>query len=800
MKISYLWLKDYLSLRESPALIAERLSSSGVEVEHFGPPSQLQEPGLLMGTVLSLKPLKGQRSLQEVSVSVGKKKPLDVICRSSSLATAHRVIIATPGTQLQSYDGKKQQIAHRKFQEHSSEGMLCSAYELGIGPSQSHPLSLQSDLPDGTPAAQALMRDDYTVFEISLTPNRGDLVSHYGLARELAVLLGRQVRYPQSPLIGKTSLLETQEQIHIQSPDLCPRYAALRLSGLRVAPSPLWLQQRLFAIGLPCINNIVDITNYVCHAVGQPLHAFDWDKIEGRIEVRASDRSFSFHGLNGKTYPIEPGDLLICDQHRPLALAGILGGLDSSISENTSDIFLESAYFSAHTIAKTSRRLGLQTDASFRYARQIDPEKVYEALCWAASLLEKYAHAQAPSQGYDLYPRPLRPARPCCRIQKLNQLAGCKIPRHSLKRILKALDIEILKENKAELSLQVPLYRSDVLREVDVFEEILRIYGYDRLQRPLELSYRPSHHLSDPSILAEKAATELLISEGFWEIITNALLNIPPETDPLTICADPPTQWARITAHSDDNPRFLRPSLFPSGIDVIRYNLRHKQSQLRFFELGSAYWINKNGSHGEEKRLAIYMCTSAEPPSWRKPAPIDFYDLSSIVLRLLDKLGLRHLIPAASSNPWFSKGIDWYLNGQRLASGGLIKSRYLSLPTYAAELYWPNIKAALLDQPPLVYKATARSPEVKRELSLVLDQSINYAQIDKVVKDSGLPLIQDTSLLNIYEGPPLAQGQKSYALRFTLQGTQTLTDDQISASMQQLIHLFEEELRATIRI
>ena len=674
--------------------------------------------------------------------------------------------------------------------------MLCSPYELGLSEERDKLLYLKSNLPDGTSAATALAGAKDCVLDIALTPNRGDAASHYGIARELSVLLNRKAFYPQFSSIPKASVSTTSSYIEVSNTSTCSRYCGIRLSCVRVAPSPSWLQQRLRAVGLLPINNVVDITNYVTQAVGQPLHAFDWKKIVGKkIYVQLAKTSSIFRTLDGKEQQITEDDLLVCDELQPIALAGVMGGENSAISKETTEIFLESACFSSTIVAKTSRRLGLQTEAAFRYARGIDPERVYEALCWATQLLTSHTGAVAAKEAYDFYPNALLRPKVWCRWPKLREIAGCKLPLPKVERILKALDIDILQKERSRWQLRLPLYRSDLSREVDVFEEILRIYGYDNLEGEMRISYSPSRYLSTSSQLAETAACAQLVSEGFLEIITSPLL-----TSGTAYCAESLEQRVRIVDQDSEAERFLRPSLLPSGLEVLAYNLRHKQEQLRLFEIGNAYWQNSDRSYDEEQRLALYLCGKRSKQTWIEDEEFNFYDLSSVLERLFTRLGFEELRLVALQSPYFSRGLDWYFGKYCLATAGQLRSEYLPETAYAAEVYWSTLRRQIVNLPQLCYKSIPRTPEVRRDLALVLDKELSYEKVQQTLEELSSNLLQSVRLRSVYMGESLPLGKKSYALSFVLQSKHTLSEQEIATTMQQLQQEFEEKLGAHIRI
>ena len=798
MKISYNWLHTFIKLREPPEKLAEILTASGLEVESCGLPTALQEAGLLLGTIQSTHPCKERVATHTACVSIGTKKHIRVKCNTSTPAVGKQVVVALADTCLRSYCGKKIQVLGEGTGAEQTHGIMCTPSDLGISAETATPLYVSSAWADGSAAADALASSADCIFEIALTPNRGDAASHYGVARELAALLGKRLQLPKIHALPAASPSVARTRIQVKDPQACPRYSFLRLSNIQVKPSPPWLQQRLLAIDLSPVNNVVDITNYVMHALGQPLHAFDAADVVGdTMCVQPADKALSLQALNGKKVSVQAGDILVCDAEGPIALAGIIGSKKTAISAKTTAIILESAYFSQASIAKTSRRLGLQTDAAFRYARGTDPEQVPTALHWATQLLQAYAHAVPEAATYDHYPHPHTGTDIWCRLPRLNQLFGCTIPRQQLRRICKNLGLRILQEEKSRIQLRVPAYRSDVCREIDVFEEILRIYGYDKLEGPMQLNYSPTRHLSRIPQTATTSAANLLVDAGFLEIITSAIISFPA-TQKLPLYLPSGGTLAQI-AEKTATPQMLRPSLLPSGMAVVAYNLSHKQENIRLFEFGRAYWRNTNGSYAEEARLALYSCGKRAEQPWLDTKNVDFYDLSSVIMRLFTRLGIHGLRTQATTHATFDMGLDWYLNKQLIATAGRISGTTFPAPLYAAELYWARLCTLIQTAKPLRYQPVSRSPQVRRDLSLVLDKATPYAQVQQLIEDLPANLLQQVQLSSVYEGDPLPDDKKSYALSFILQAPHTLSEKDIATHMQTLIKQFETKLGAIIR-
>ena len=800
MKISYHWLKEFLSLSYSAAEIAEKLTQVGLEVENISCIHPHLDPkALVVGTIQHITHCTGHHtSYLQIKVSIGKrKKLLHIVCGASKLAVGERTCVALVGAALQNFDGQAQIIQSKKVGNILSAGMLCSAYDIGLGKDQDDILRFDSQVPDGTSFVKLLTKQKTfvapdEVFEVALTPNRGDAASHLGVARELAILFHRKLKriYKCAPALPT---LRQTNKIRIEAPHACPKYLGMYMT-VKVKSSPLWLQQALRRIGHTPLNNIVDITNYVMYALGQPLHAFDAKVFKNQeVVVREAARIQHLRTLDGKVQTLQPADLLICAGDTPVALAGIIGGEESKIHADTRNIFVECAYFEPTTLMRSAKRLALQTEASFRYTRGTDPSYLQEVLQWTCMLLQQYADARPSSKVLICDAQRFKPKNISFSLQVLRKLAGTSIPKQKIKNLLQRLDIDIRKEHKDTLQLRIPHYRVDVCREIDVCEEILRFYGYQQLTAPFHINYTPTRHIQSRDYEIAQQLALSLTAAGFMEIVTNPLIDMQKDQ---VLPLGQTNALATLHSHSAERMRVLRPSLLASGAEVVSYNLRHRQQDLRLFEYGKAYAREKSSTYKEEKRLALYMCGARAVHAWREAARIDFYDLFEVLQRLCIHASLHPLQLKERPLIGLSRGIEGLYKDDLLFSAGTL----VHYPhVFVAEIYVERLFAALNMRPRPTYHAVLKSPEVRRDLSLILPKSTSYAQIEALLHSTTVGNIKDVRVFSVFEGDPLPKDSKSYALSFVLQEEDTLSEAKLVEVMQTLMRTFEDELGAIIR-
>ena len=806
MRISFDWLKTLISTDKPAAEIAALLTGSGLEVESTEElesiPGGLR--GVVLGTVLTCERHPDADKLNLTTVAVGDDAPRQIVCGAPNVAAGQRVVVALEGATLHPAQGEPFKIKKSKIRGAASEGMICAEDEIGLGTSHAGIMVLDTDLPDGTPAADYFGLGSDTVFEIGLTPNRADAASHYGVARELRALLREPCHLPDvSAFAAPDSAPQNAVSVTIEDAEGCLRYAGLLLENVRVGASPDWLQRRLRSIGLAPLNNVVDMTNFVLHELGQPLHAFDADQIAGRkIRVKRAEAGEKFVTLDGVERTLKAEDLVIADaQGGPLALAGVFGGKTSGVSEGTTSVFLESAYFQPAAVRRTAQTHGLKTDASFRFERGTDPNMVLTGLQRAALLLQEVAGATVAAPIVDEYPAPIEPTLVRLRLARVDRLVGQHIEPARIRQILTDLDIVISEESAEEWLLRVPPHKVDVTREADVIEEILRIYGYNNV------ALRPNNSASflakfpnpDPEVTRIKVAS-LLSGQGYSEILTNSLTNSQyfekeGETD---------SSLVRILNYNSVDLNVLRPTLLHSGLEVIRHNLNRRQRDLRLYEFGKVYAQNENGKYQEKNKLVLYLTGNAHGETWQqKSDKAAFHDLAGAVQQVLAALGFGGAPSQPVQHAYLAGGLALLVHNQPLAQLGavapsVLKRLDVTQPVWYAELDWD----ALLKKykPTLTARELPKFPEVRRDLSIVVDKGVTFEQLQQIARRTEKKLLQSINVFDVYAGDNLGAGKKSYSVSFTLQDYgQTLSEQAIEQVMQKLIQQFEKQAGALIR-
>ncbi|MGI4832373.1 MAG: phenylalanine--tRNA ligase subunit beta [Janthinobacterium lividum] len=808
MTISFDWLKTLFPTALPVAEVAALLTGSGLEVEHLKEvdrvPGGLR--GVVLGTVLTCARHPDADKLSLTTVAVGDDTPRQIVCGAPNVAAGQRVVVALEGATLHPTAGEPFKIKKSKIRGAASEGMICAEDEIGLGTSHAGILVLTTDLPDGTPAADYFNLGADTEIEIGLTPNRADAASHYGVARELRALLGEPAHLPDvrafvAPRDGAgIAVLVEDEQA-------CPRYAGLLLDGVRVGPSPEWLQARLRSIGLSPINNVVDVTNFVLHELGQPLHAFDADQLVGhQIRVKRAAAGEKFVTLDGVERTLLGTDLVIADgRGTPLALGGVFGGKTSGVSQGTTRVFLESAYFAPAVVRRTSQAHGLKTDASFRFERGTDPYMVPEGLKRAALLLQEVAGARAAAPMVDKFPHPIPASPVTLRLSRVAQLIGQEIGAEHIREILHGLDIRIEQETPDALGpvwqLAVPPYRVDVTREADVIEEILRIYGFNNVAlRPHNsASFLSGFPSPDPEVVRQKAAA-LLSGQGYSEIITNSLTNSQYfEKD-----SERDAALVRILNYNSQDLNVMRPTLLHSGLEVVRHNLNRRQRDLKLYEFGKTYQQTENGQYRERTVLALYLTGNAAAETWQQPSrKTTFHDLAGAVQQVLAALGHPQAAPQPTEHAYLAGGLTLLLQNQPVVTLGavapaVLKRLDVGQPVWYAELDWDWLLKKYKGV--LTARELPKFPEVRRDLSLVVDKSVTFEQLRSIAQKTEKKLLQAVNAFDVYEGERLEVGKKSYSVSFLLQDpSQTLTDQAIDQVMQKLMQQFEKQAGALIR-
>ncbi|WP_223547983.1 phenylalanine--tRNA ligase subunit beta [Aestuariivivens sp. NBU2969] len=808
MKISYNWLKQFIKTNWSPEQISELLTDLGLEVEGIESYQSVKGglKGVVIGEVLNCEKHPNADKLKVTTVDIGGEQSLQIICGAPNVAKGQKVPVATIGTILYTETGESWTIKKGKIRGKESHGMICAEDELGLGKSHDGIMVLDPKLKPGTPAADVFKIENDSVFEIGLTPNRADAMSHLGVARDLkAGFLQKDINLEL--ITPSVSAFHTDNRtlkidIDVINKDLAPRYCGVTISGLEVKDSPEWLQHRLKAIGLSPINNIVDATNYVLHELGQPLHAFDALKVTGnKIEVKTLKSGTKFTTLDGVERELHEDDLMICDANKPMCIAGVFGGIDSGVTESTTSIFLESAYFNPVSIRKTAKRHGLNTDASFRFERGIDPNITEYALKRATLLIQDIAGGEITSDIADIYPNKVKDFEIRLSFDNAKKLIGEEIPREIIKRILTSLEIKVNNVTETGLGLTVPAYRNDVQREADIIEEILRVYGYNNINITTKLNASISNTSRFEDYKVQDVIGDLLASQGFFEILSNSLTT--PNYTVLSEELKDENNVAILNPLSNDLS-VLRQSLLFSGLEAVSHNINRKRNDLKLFEFGKTYH-QLDDERNELKHLSLLVTGSRNSENWHAvQGKSDFFFLKGIISSVLERLGISRYMEAPISNDLFGEGLTINQGKIKLVDFGLVKKSILkafdiSQDVFYADFNWDAI-LELVKRNMITFKPISKYPQVRRDFALLLDEHISFSDIYRIAKQSERQLLKDVNLFDVYQGKNLPKGKKSYAVSFTLQDdNKTLTDKQIDKIMDKLQTNFEKQLGAELR-
>jgi phenylalanyl-tRNA synthetase beta chain len=807
MNISYNWLKQYLNIDWEANQTAELLTDLGLEVEGVTPFESIKGglKGVVVGHVLTCIQHPNADRLKLTTVNIGADEPVQIVCGAPNVAAGQKVPVATIGTTLYS-DGEPWKIKKGKIRGEESYGMICAEDELGLGKGHDGILVLNDDAKVGTSCSEIFKVELDEVFEIGLTPNRADAMSHFGVARDLRAGLRQKeiekelITPPLSNFVVTDRSLKID--VSVEDSKLVPRYCGITLSNLIVQPSPTWLQNRLNAIGISPKNNLVDATNYVLHELGQPLHAFDADKIKGKkVIVKTLAKGTKFITLDEVERELHEEDLMICDSEKPMCIAGVFGGIHSGVTEETTSIFLESAYFDPVSIRKTAKRHGLNTDASFRFERGIDIENVEFALRRAAVLIKEITGGEITSDVIDLYPNKVVDHQVFLSFEKTNSLIGQEIPRDTIKSILSSLDIKVMNVTETGLGLMIPSYRVDVQRDVDVIEEILRVFGYNNIEftEKLNASIAPTSKLEDYKL--QNVTGNLLASKGFFEIMANSLTN----PDHITLSENLKEEQNVVMMNPLSNDlSVMRQSMLFSGLSAISHNINRKRANLKFFEFGKTYHQLET-KRIENKHLSLFLTGNRNEDSWETPThKTDFYLLKTMTESVLSRLGIDKIVVSPVETSDFSEGLILKSNKKEVAVLGIVKSNILKSfdikqEVFYADINWGNV-LSLVSKTNIVYQGIPKYPEVKRDFALLLDSKTTFKEIHDLAFQTERNLLKSMTLFDGYTGETLPEGKKSYAVSFTLQDQKsTLTDKQIDKIMGKLKNRYETELSAELR-
>ena len=820
MNISYKWLKEYVDFQLSPQEVCDVLTSIGLEVDALEEVQSIKGglKGLYVGEVLTCEPHPNSDHLHVTTVDLGREQPSQIVCGAPNVAAGQKVIVADLGCIL--YDGDKEFVIKKsKLRGVESCGMICAEDEIGIGTSHEGIIVLPQDAKTGTPAAEYYHLDSDWLIEVDITANRADALSHWGVARDLYAWLKRNgyatdLHRPDcSKFVVDNHDLPIRVEIH--NTEACARYACLSITGCKVQESPQWLQQKLTTVGLRPINNIVDITNYVMMAYGQPMHCFDADMVKGHsILVKTQPSGTKFVTLDGEEHTLDEHDLSICNESEPMCIAGIFGGKGSGTYETTTNIVLESAYFHPTWIRKSARKHGLSTDASFRFERGIDPDNVVYALQQAAILCKELAGGKISMDICDCYPRPIEGADVKLQYSYVNSLIGKEIPAQDIKDICLSLEMTIVEENEQGLLLHVPAYRVDVQRPCDVVEEILRIYGYNNVEIPTQLKgCLVVKGDEDKKHTLANLVSEQLVGCGFREILNNSLTRSAYYEQLETLDS---TRLVRIMNPLSSDLNVMRQTLLFGGLESIEYNTKHKNGNLRLFEFGNVYQYDsekKNeekpiAAYREQHHLALWLTGKRVENCWIHPEEdSSIYELEAYVENILARVGLPTdaVVRKKNVSKVFAAGYTIeHRSGKLIAEVGILSKAVLKMmdisdPVYYAEINWTAL-AKMVRGHKTEYKEISKYPSVSRCLALLVDNTVEFEQIESIARQTEKNLLKKVVLFDVYEGQNLPKGKKSYAVNLILQDdSKTLKDKQIDAIMQKMIANLTSKLGAELR-
>ena len=806
MKISYNWLKQFIKIDWKSEETAALLTDLGLEVEIVEKYQSVKGglEGIVVGHVLTCIQHPDADRLKITTVDLGNGLPVQIVCGASNVAAGQKVPVATIGTTLYDKEGVAFSIKKGKIRGQESHGMICAEDELGLGESHDGIMILDDSLVPGTPAATVFKIENDEVFEIGLTPNRADAMSHLGTARDLrAGMLQSGVNIELiTPSVSnfRVDKRTLKIDIDIKEPKLAPKYCGVTISGIEVKPSPNWLQNRLKAIGLNPKNNIVDVTNYVMHELGQPLHAFDAAKINGKIVVQTLPAGTKFTTLDDVERTLHEEDLMICDEKGPLCIAGVFGGKKSGVSESTNSIFLESAYFNPVSVRKSAKRHQLNTDASFRFERGIDPTITEYALKRAALLIQEVAGGEITSDLINVYPKKIEDFNVFLNFSNVDKIIGEKLPRDIIKKILVSLDIKVNSVSDAGLGLTIPSYRVDVQREIDVIEEILRVYGYNNISFSKKLNATVFNAPRNEDYKIQNTIASQLNSQGFHEMMANSLTTA--SYIQLSEVLNDDYNVTILNPLSADLST-MRQSLLFSGLEAVSYNINRKNADLKLFEFGKTYH-NYPVGYEEKKHMSLFLTGNRNQESWTSVQKVsDFFLFKGYVSGILSRLGIENTQNASVISDVFSEGISIEIDNETIVELGVVKKSILKhfgikQEVLYADFDWDLILKKISTK--IKYAEIPKYPEVRRDLALLVDQNVTYESIYKIARQTEKTLLKNIDLFDVYEGQNLPEGKKSYALSFTIQDdSKTLTDAQIDKIMNKLQKNFETELGAVLR-
>lgn len=807
MIISYNWLSEYLPEKIEPEKLSKILTSIGLEVESLHKYEAVKGglQGLFIGEVLTCEKHPDADKLKLTTVNIGTEEKLQIVCGASNVAAGQKVIVATIGATIYPVNGEPMTMKKAKIRGVESHGMICAEDEIGLGENHAGIMILPEDSVVGTPAAGYFKLTDDHIFEIGLTPNRIDAMSHLGVAKDVCAYLSHHNKkdtHVKSPFKNnfKPDNQGLQIEVVIENAEACQRYSAVSIEGVTIAESPDWLQQKLKSIGLRPINNIVDITNFILHETGQPLHAFDADAIAGKkVIVKNLPEATPFVTLDEKERKLSAEDLMICNEEAPMCIAGVYGGMHSGVTTATKNIFLESAWFNPISIRKTSLRHNLRTDAATRFEKGVDISNPVNVLKRAATLIKEIAGGQIASNIIDVYPAPKEKTEVALKYHYLKKLSGKNYHADTVKNILHNLGFELIKEGDDEMRFTVPFSKPDISIGADIVEEIMRIDGLDNVEIPTMITIAPSVETLAHEVAYTEKTAEYLAGSGFREIFTNSITNSAYYSDDIL------QKTVKMINNLSEELNVMRPGMMETGLTSIAYNLNRKNNDLKFFEFGKTYAIGEAGNYLENNHLTVYVTGNKTDDSWRlKGEKADFYFIKAVFEKIINVLGLKVDAYTQSENTDLSNAVTATIKNEKVAEIGLISNNKLERfdikqPVFYADLNWDNL-LKLNQKINIQHNDISKFPAVNRDLAIIVNKTLPFEAVEKASNTAGINKLKSISLFDIFESEKIGAGKKSMAISFTfLDEEKTMTDKEIDGMMSKIIGAYEKELGAEIR-
>ena len=807
MTISYNWLNEYLPEIIEPEKLSKILTAIGLEVESMEKKEDIKGGllGLLVGEVITCEKHPDADKLKLTTVSVNNGAPLNIVCGAANVAVGQKVIVAPVGTTIYPVNGTPINIKKAKIRGVESEGMICAEDEIGIGHDHNGIMVLPAETVSGTAVSEIFKSKEDHIYEIGLTPNRIDAMSHLGVARDVCAYLSHHNKIETAALLPyknnfKPDNLSQKIDVAIENEDACKRYSGISISGISIADSPQWLQEKLKSIGLNPINNIVDITNFILHETGQPLHAFDADKIKGsKIIVRTAVEGETFTTLDGKARKLFANDLLICDDTAGMCIAGVYGGIESGVTDQTKNIFIESAWFNPSYIRKTSLKHILRTDAAARFEKGTDISNTVNVLKRAALLIKEIAGGEISSDVIDVYPVPLKKTTVGLKNHYLKKLSGKNYHADTIKNILKSLGFDLVKEGADEIWVDVPFSKPDISLPADIVEEIMRIDGLDNIEIPIAITIAPAVEKGLLKYHQKEKLANYLTGLGFYEIFTNSITNSGFYDE--NVLKDSVKMINNLSVELD----IMRPEMLQGGLQAIAHNNNRKNYNLRLFEFGKTYSTTAEKTYNETNHLSLYISGNINEQDWKiKPLKTDFYYLKGAVENLLGLTGLSNVSFEATGKKYFNNCTEIKIGNNVVGYLGEVDEKTLKQfdikqPVFYADILWDEILSAGKDRK-VTYWEVSKFPAVIRDLSVVVDKNVPYAKIEKITRAANVDALRSMQLFDIFESDKLGAGKKAMAISFTfLDDSKTLTDIEIDSFIQKIIAAYEKELSATIR-